>query len=682
MKNQVKRNCLATSHPQPVKMNPNYRSFRLIVVNLSYFYLLELILTKNFYPGVPQGIEYLTWLAVGLLIFILAWLITNSRRAEISAGLWLSALYFMLWLELHMPEMSGLGLRKIILILGPCLLVLVIFLLWLGGIILERFQNLKNEMMLSALLTFPIWLLVFRQGIGHQLFKMESAFGHAIFFALTIASALIVGWLLSFMSSIRIFSLSRLWLILVLPTAFFALFGPIQSQIQQKKTRLTAEKNLPDLILISVDTLRQDHIGVYSANAFHTPNFDNLAQDSIIFENAISPSNWTLPAIASWLTGKYPHQHQSGKLLWSISSNLPSFTPMDPKIPTLAQELKKKGYYTVAFLDNAWLKGLGVPQGFDYYFLYFPPQLGKNLMGLKLVKAFYYLFTRGFQDQGASWLTNQAIRWLKKNQNRKPIFLWVHYYDPHLPYRAHQKQLPAEKANPVVAKFSQRLYPELIRAGYYNLSQANKQLIHQLYIGEVIYTDHHFGRLLQELKNQNRYLDSVIIFTSDHGEEFWEHGSFEHGHTFFQELIKVPLLVKLPQNRNAGQRVSAPVSTIQIYSTFLKFAELSSDAPPDLLKVMNDPSQSPEILLSEATLYFDLKGAGIDRNLKKIILGPASEKTAFDLTVDPLEKNPLPLEQIPPALLNLDIPAPSLGIGSDSLSSEMRKNLEALGYLK
>ncbi len=663
-------------------MSSGYRSFRLLLVNLSYFYALELLLTNDFRPGVPQAIEYLTWVGCGIAIFFLAWLITNNHRAEASAGLWLIALFAALWLDWHRQQMTGFGLKKLGLILGPCLLFLIGFTLWLMRVTWERFHNLKNEMMIASLAVFPPMLLLYRQSFSHPFFDLGFAFGPAVFFAMAIGSILIAGLVLAQLSSLRIFPLSKLWMVLVLPMAAFALLGPVQSEMNQQRALSPTGKNLPDLILITVDTLRQDHLGVYSQGKYQTPNFDRLAQDSVIFDNAVSASNWTLPSIASWLTGQYPHQHQAGQLIYDASGSQTGFTGINQNLPTLAERLRKQGYFTAAFVDNVWLKEFGIPRGFDYFFLFYPPQLDRDLMGLKLVKAAYYLLNGRYQDSGGAWLTDRAIAWLQNNPHKKPIFLWVHYFDPHLPYRGHREYPVTVKANPAAVKAVNRSSPEFIRAGFNNLSGQDKIFIHQRYIGEVVYTDLHFGRLIKSLRDQGRYLDSAIIFSADHGEEFWEHNGFDHGHTFYQELIKVPLFVKFPQNQKAGQRVPTLVSSAQIYSTFLDFGGLKPENLPGLNRVIEDPMKSPELVLSEFTFYFDWKGAIIGRDLQKVILASGKDKMFFDLASDPEEKNPLPPEVMPPALLNLELPSPGPDLEKAAISPETRRSLEALGYLK
>ncbi len=661
-------------------MNPNYRSFRLLLTSISYFYVLELLLTRSLRPGVPEGIEYLAWIGIGALIFILAWLITDTSRAEISAGLFLIALFLALGLDLHRQQIAALGVKKLILVLAPCLVCLAAFLLWLGGVILERFPHWKSYLLAAALLVFPAWLLIFRQNLVPRFLNPGFELGTPVFFALVIASILIVAMILSLLSALKLFPLSKLWMVLVLPVAVFALYGPVKSEIHQKAAPAKAASDRPDLLLLTVDTLRADYVGTYAANA-PTPNFDRLARDSVVFENAFSPSDWTIPAIASWLTGLWPHDHKAGKLMFSYEQREKNFSAIDHNLPMLAERLKKQGYYTAAFIDNEWLRDSGFPRGFDYYFLFYPPQLDRDLMGLKLVKYAYYLYTGRFRDPGGAWLTDRAIAWLQNNHDKKPLFLWVHYYDPHQPYRAHKEYPVTVKINPAVLRAADRSSPEFIRAGFDNLSAPDKEFIRQRYIGEVVYTDLHFGRLLTALSRQDRYLNSLLVFASDHGEEFWDHNGFNHGHTFYQELLKVPLFVKLPGNKFAGSRVSTMVSTVQIYSTFLSAAGIKPEGFADLLSAMDNPLSAPDLAFSEFPLYFDLKGALLDRDLKKAIVGPAGERTFFDLALDPGEKNPLPPPDLPPALLNQDLPEPT-GLESPLLSPETRKNLESLGYLK
>jgi len=225
--------------------------------------------------------------------------------------------------------------------------------------------------------------------------------------------------------------------------------------------------------------------------------------------------------------------------------------------------------------------------------------------------------------------------------------------------------------------------PEIIRSGYYNLSQSDKAYIHELYLGEVVFTDLLVGELVSALQELGRYRQSAVIFVSDHGEEFWEHNGFEHGHTFFQELVRVPLFIKLPENEKAGTYIKEPVSTAQIYATFLKLAG-DEKVKGDLIKVIENPQKSPQYVISEFPLYFNLKGAIIDKKFNKLIIGEDGVEF-YQLGTDPSELHSLPLAENQKILLekfNLLSALPLAEPKAKPIKREQKRRLKSLGYIK
>jgi len=270
--------------------------------------------------------------------------------------------------------------------------------------------------------------------------------------------------------------------------------------------------------------------------------------------------------------------------------------------------------------------------------------LDKNLLGLNFVRNIYLLYKKLRPAEGVLLLWHME-RWLRANQADAPLFLWIHLFNPHLPYTAHKEYLLPLPSNPGLKKLVENSRLTQIRE--LPLSSKDKNFIHQSYLGEVLYTDSLVGRLLKILKEKHLYDNSIIIFTADHGEEFWDHNGFEHGHSFFQELIKVPLFIKMPGNDQAGLRIPNLVSTVQIFPTFLKFAEipqspeLKASYPvftnfPDLIRVINQPETALELIVSEYPLYFNFKGAILDQNTNKLIIDTKGNKLFFNLEQDPL----------------------------------------------
>lgn len=275
----------------------------------------------------------------------------------------------------------------------------------------------------------------------------------------------------------------------------------------------------PSVILITIDTLRADHVGCYGAQTVKTPTLDALAHDGVVFERAISQVPLTWPSHAVILTGTYPFQN-----------GVQDFTgqPLAPQFRSLAQAFKQAGYATGAVvsafvLDRSW--GLG--RGFDFYDDAFSAKtFEKKDIGLV--------------DRRAGESVAHAIAWLKKTP-RRPFLLWLHLYDPHSPYDP----------------------PEPYRSEYRS----------HLYDGEIAYADHELGNLMAWLKQNHLYDSSLIVALSDHGESLGEHGEDEHGFFVYNATVHVPLIVKPPTGSGiAAGRRREPVETTAVAPTLLQLA--------------------------------------------------------------------------------------------------------------
>jgi arylsulfatase A-like enzyme/uncharacterized membrane protein YbhN (UPF0104 family) len=313
-----------------------------------------------------------------------------------------------------------------------------------------------------------------------------------------------------------------------------------------------------NLILIVVDTLRADHLPSYGYGAIQTPALDRFARDAVRFESAFANASWTRPSFASILSGRFPSSHRTiGK-----SDALPD------SLTTLPEALRDGGYTTLGVVTNFNIAPFfNFQQGFDRY-TYLEPDfvLGANDSAAKLllVQALRqaiesYRSTRGTVPVGSAYqdaqTVNRAVLGELDRRPASPFFLFVAYMDPHDPYyphpydgtayarAAHPRPAPSEAAN-------------LIR----------------LYDGEISYWDEQFGALITELQRRGSYDSSAIVVTSDHGEEFQEHGGYWHGTTLYDEALHVPLFVKLPQNRQAGSVATQLVQSIDLMPTLLGLA--------------------------------------------------------------------------------------------------------------
>jgi arylsulfatase A-like enzyme len=308
----------------------------------------------------------------------------------------------------------------------------------------------------------------------------------------------------------------------------------------------------PNVILIGLDALRADRLGCYGYKEI-TPRMDALAADGVRHDRTTVQSSWTKPSFATILTSLYPSAHRAV----SKSDRLPR------SVTTLAQVLSAAGYRTGGFANNINIAPhFGFDQGFDeYQFLAPDYHFGASASSSQL--AIYQIARRvraklsgghlRFQDfyQDAAVVNREAMAWLKANRENR-LFLFLHYMEPHDPYFEHP--------------YSGRGYA---RASNQNPDPALAPTFSELYDGEVRYLDEHLGQLFDWLKAEGMYDQTLIVLTSDHGEEFQDHGGWWHGQTLYEEQIWVPLIIKYPGNARAGTTVTDLVCSLDIAPTIL-----------------------------------------------------------------------------------------------------------------
>jgi len=284
----------------------------------------------------------------------------------------------------------------------------------------------------------------------------------------------------------------------------------------------------PNIVLITVDTLRADRLSVYGDSTIHTPNVQRLAGQGIVFDHAYTNVTWTVPSLASVMTGEYPFEH--GVRTWG--DHLAATT-------TLAALLRQHGYRTAAIVASAALdRVFGLNQGFAYYddSLY-PADKLQHAFGVSPTQ--HRLRRPRTPGQKAylhdDALADKAIAWLR-GQRKEPFFLWVHYFGPH------------EKKD---------------RDGY----------------PDVEFMDREVGRFLAHLDADPRARRTVVIFHSDHGQSLNEHGAVGHGLDLFDTTEHVPLIIRLTQKQRAGERVGRLVANIDLFRTILRLAGIA--APPN-----------------------------------------------------------------------------------------------------
>lgn len=296
-----------------------------------------------------------------------------------------------------------------------------------------------------------------------------------------------------------------------------------------------------NVILISIDTLRSDHLGCYGYRKNTTPNIDIFSKESVVFKENISQAPSTEPSHASMFTSLIPSHHGAFiSLKQSISTD----------VKTMAEILHENKYTTASFNGGGQVSSeFGFNRGFDTY-------------------------VSNTEDTNERFITqvNQSIAWLDKN-NADKFFLFLHTYEPHAPYIPIPENLAlfeTDYAGKLPINISQS-HLELINTKKLMIDQADKEHIINAYDAEVRSADDSFGKLIEYLKKIGKYNNTMIIFTSDHGEEFGEHGMMGlHSHELFDEQLKVPLIIKFPNSSVESKIINVQTRNIDILPTVLE----------------------------------------------------------------------------------------------------------------
>ena len=336
------------------------------------------------------------------------------------------------------------------------------------------------------------------------------------------------------------------------------------------------------IVLISIDTLRADHLGVYGHPRFTSPILDAFAAEGVVFDDASATTAWTLPSHASMLTGLFPLGH----------GVMTAKAGLSEEVRTLAGWFSREGWETAAVVNVLWLKKehYGLTREFEKYLSIEDPDYGR----------------RG----PSTWATDQAMQWIGE-QGERPLFLFLHYYDVHADYaslpeyerllvgpyegQADGTAWQIERANfadahveyclrefdPDQCEFGsaekiRRIDSQMERVDF---DADDIRHLEELYDAGIRQLDNEIGRLLAFLDARDRSKDSLVVITSDHGEEFMEHGHLAHFLTTYQQSLHVPLLMRGP-GVPAGLRLDAPVSLVDLLPTLLGLAGLPQ--PPDL----------------------------------------------------------------------------------------------------
>lgn len=354
------------------------------------------------------------------------------------------------------------------------------------------------------------------------------------------------------------------------------------------------ETDQPNVILISFDTLGAKYMSCYGYPRKTTPNIDAFAADATLFMDHFSVSRSTLPSHMSILTSVYPSVH---KVRDSFSSVL------DDRFVTLAEVLKEHEYETGAFVDGNRRLNIGAAHGFDQGFEFYehnPERFLRHekIYVIKRVLNFVAnaLHNVGFPDMHSDNIFNGAVAWLSRRRDAKPFFLFLHTYDVHsdfgtklpyvapksfkrLEYREYRGDFTGCNQAGVCATDYLGQINKKIRRGIEKpedlLNHEDVKYLRSLYDCGIEYADHEFGLFVDKLREMNLLDNTIIVLTSDHGEEFFQHGLLKH-HQYFDEIIKVPLVIRHPQKLQKGVKVKSLTRSIDILPTILDLAGIDA----------------------------------------------------------------------------------------------------------
>ncbi len=318
----------------------------------------------------------------------------------------------------------------------------------------------------------------------------------------------------------------------------------------------------PSIILITLDTIRADQLGLYGRSPSPSPNLDRFATQAVVYDRAYSASSWTLPSHASLFTGLIPTQHGAGSPLADSTPRKWRYTPLVDDFTTLAELFSQAGYQTAAVVGGPALDpGLGIAQGFDQYeFGYSRP--GEKRHG-----------TRG------DFIADRAIEFIRKFDT-SAYFLFLNFFDPHRPYEPpepHGRDLPDRDPRAEQRVISHLGSPARPIADFAPSERTGIDALLAAYLAEIRYMDEHLGRLFAAIEALPPERRPVVAITSDHGESFGEHYQFTHGLHLYEDNTRVPLIFYDPQNRR-GSRSSDLVPNRRLFATLLGVAGI--EVPP------------------------------------------------------------------------------------------------------
>ena len=428
----------------------------------------------------------------------------------------------------------------------------------------------------------------------------------------------------------------------------------------------------PNVLLISIDDLRPDRLGAYGYARDTSPAIDSLARRGTVFENAFSAAPWTLPSHMSMMTSLYPSEHGINPTP-TLRPEVRTLPVLPDRFVTLAERLREGGYTTAAFTNGTYVEGrLGFRQGFDRYLevrpLHAVPLLQREVLG-----------------------------WLRA-EPRRPFFVFLHAFEVHQPFAPPEASIRELGEEPPALRSFGLLEQGLVRRGEQEVTPHLLATVGLLYDAGIRYTDGLIAAVVAELEARGELDRTLIVLTSDHGEEFYEHGSFGHGPTLYDEVLRVPFVWSGPGVAR-GRRLGAPASLLDIMPTILDLLGFPLEGQHSGVSVapLLDPAADPAALREAGAprvLYAETRSFGghriaARRGSHKAILDLASGSLElYDLLPDPAETRDLS-ETMPSVARELRAlleayrdarPAEAAPAEVLAIDDETRSQLRALGY--
>lgn len=336
---------------------------------------------------------------------------------------------------------------------------------------------------------------------------------------------------------------------------FYGYFSITSNRLTDKKIDYTCRDC--NVVFVSFDTLRADHTHYSGYERNTTPTLDEFAKRGFVFTNAISVSSWTLPSTMSWFTGVYPSTHKvlnKFTVLPNGGEKITNLKDVSPQLITLAEVFKENGYLTGGFTGGAGVNGqFGFDKGFDAY------------VDDKDFAGFEYTYPK-------------AIEWIKQNKDKK-LFVFLHGYNIHGQYEptgGYDKRFVdfEYKGKLTGSKDEQKdLREEGLSRGQIYLTKDDVRFLTAIYDEKIQRADEIFSKFVKEYEELGLMNKTVFVLTSDHGEELYEHGQIDHGHSLYDELIKVPLIITLPYSA-LGKKIDSQISSIDIAPTILDLVNI------------------------------------------------------------------------------------------------------------